>query len=390
MDIFDGYYYKSCKRFMSLCGLWPEQNNKSRYLRLIVFVIFNASLAVPQFGKDMAITFENSVSVMFALGVFAKYLVAFVNKKRLSSLLVTIAKDWQTVTDRKEREILTKNTAQGRLLLIIYTYYIHGAWVLYTLMPFLPLALDYMLPLNDSRPVLMPFYANYLFFEQSDYHYWACGHIAVSYLAPLVLFCGLDTIYVISVKHTCGLFEIVCRRLETLLKSEKGQQLSKLPDNPDLVMKLSETIQLHNDTIGCCDLLENSFNLCFLMVNCMSVVTIALTCVYILFVYSDLFKLIRIVAFLVGLIMHLLYLNWVGQQIINSSEQVFISAYFSDWYLIPNSTKKFINIIMIRSLVPCTLTSGKLANLSMENFGIVIHIYDISYIYNDKWILCWK
>ncbi|XP_058809643.1 odorant receptor 30a-like [Phymastichus coffea] len=108
------------------------------------------------------------------------------------------------------------------------------------------------------------------------------------------------------------------------------------------------------------------------MVNCMSVVTIALTCVYILFVYSDLFKLIRIVAFLVGLIMHLLYLNWVGQQIINSSEQVFISAYFSDWYLIPNSTKKFINIIMIRSLVPCTLTSGKLANLSMENFGILL------------------
>lgn len=76
-------------------------------------------------------------------------------------------------------------------------------------MPFVPLALDVLMPLNESRPVLMPFYANYVFFEQSEYHYSACWHMAIVHLTAFFLFSGTDTIYVITVKHTCGLFEIV-------------------------------------------------------------------------------------------------------------------------------------------------------------------------------------
>ena len=82
--------------------------------------------------------------------------------------------------------------------------------MVYNMMPFLPPFLDVVHPLkNGTHPRLLPFYGNYIFFDQADYHYETCIHAFVVYFWATTLFAGIDTIYVATVKHTCGLFAIV-------------------------------------------------------------------------------------------------------------------------------------------------------------------------------------
>lgn len=92
------------------------------------------------------------------------------------------------------------------MYILVYAF---CAWLLYTAMPFTPFFLDLVYPLeNGTRALFMPFYADYVLFDQNDYHYWTCGHIAIIYFTSFLLYSGVDGIYVLTVKHTCGLFAI--------------------------------------------------------------------------------------------------------------------------------------------------------------------------------------
>ncbi|NP_001177558.1 odorant receptor 175 [Nasonia vitripennis] len=379
MDIFDGAYYKSCKWFLSTLGLWPYQTDNRKRISAVIFFVVNISLAIPTLWlKSFTVTFENTVSVMFAIGCCAKYVVTYTSSQRVRNkadelvrLFKQIASDWQRITDTTELSILTKYSEKGKFLITFYQVYVWFGWTVYTLMPFIPYFLDKVSPLNESRPLLMPFYADYIVFDQADYHYTSCFHIAFVYISSALLFCGVDATFVMSVQHTCGLFAIICHRLE-------GEKIKKESEYAQNVMKtlseeeLREVVIFHNNCITCSGLLEDSFNLSFLILNSMSVLGLALSGVYFIYIYEDYYKFVRIMAFFVGLIIHLLYLNWVGQKIIDSSEDVFLAAYCSKWYVISTSARAFIKIIMVRALEPCRLTAGGLSTLCMESFGILI------------------
>lgn len=87
--------------------------------------------------------------------------------------------------------------------------YLGMAWVVFAFLPLTPLFLDIVLPLNESRPHLKPFHADYVLFQQDDYHFWACVHVTVVFASSILLIGSCDGIFIMFVKHVCGLFNIV-------------------------------------------------------------------------------------------------------------------------------------------------------------------------------------
>ncbi|XP_031787369.1 odorant receptor 13a [Nasonia vitripennis] len=319
---------------------------------------------------------ENTVALIFTTVCMSKYCITYSSTKQLDLLLLQIVKDWKTFEDKTERKILEKNTGQGTTLVLIYTYYLLFAWMIYTFMPFTPYFLDQIFPLrNGTRPIQLPFYADYVIFNQLDYHYWCCGHIAVVYFTSFFLYSGVDGAYVLTVKHVCGLFAITCNRIETMGNSQKTDEARYEQKNYSTVKReMAGAVILHNETIRNVDLLENSFSKCFLIVEGLFLLSLALESVYakMLFTENEIFRFLRAGAFIIGVILHLLYLNWVGQQVIDSSSKMFYSSYFSKWYMTSAKAIKIIQIIMCRSFNQCELTAGKIATLSMESFGILM------------------
>ncbi|XP_018358400.1 PREDICTED: uncharacterized protein LOC108758109 [Trachymyrmex cornetzi] len=61
-----------------------------------------------------------------------------------------------------------------------------------------------------------------------------------------------------------------------------------------------------------------------------------------------------------------------GQRLMDHSLNVFNSVSRSQWYTFSLKTKKVLRILLYRSIVPCTLTAGKLYVMSMANYSSVV------------------
>ncbi|OXU27763.1 hypothetical protein TSAR_009017 [Trichomalopsis sarcophagae] len=190
-----------------------------------------------------------------------------------------------------------------------------------------------------------------------------CIHMAAAYLTTWFFFSGVDTTFVLSVKHT--------HRLDGILKSEKSVKFEIKLIHIDKTTNSKFLVIIYNLLTRYLAFLENLFNWCFLVLNCMTVIVLAMIGVYLLYIYNHIYKMIRIGLITLELFIHLLYINWVEQMLIDKSEKVFETVYFSNWYFISTKFRIFAEVMINRSIHPCPLTAGKITVSSMiRSFGI--------------------
>ena len=74
--------------------------------------------------------------------------------------------------------------------------------------PLTPLILDKIFPLNDTRPIVLVYPAEF-FVDQDKYLKWILlyGMLSASYGVTMILAC--QTMYAIGTQHACGLFSII-------------------------------------------------------------------------------------------------------------------------------------------------------------------------------------
>lgn len=79
--------------------------------------------------------------------------------------------------------------------------------ILFMLVTLVPHILDIVLPLNESRPIMLPYEA-YYFVDEREYFF----HIfLVSFVAALIAMIGLlahDCMLLTYVEHACGVFAL--------------------------------------------------------------------------------------------------------------------------------------------------------------------------------------
>nr|QNL15070.1 olfactory receptor 126 [Aulacocentrum confusum] len=67
------------------------------------------------------------------------------------------------------------------------------------------------------------------------------------------------------------------------------------------------------------------------------------------------------------LILHLYFLCWYSQRLIDSSEQIRGSVEM--WYDIPPRSQRLVMLVMMRSHEPCVITAGDVVVMSIETFS---------------------
>ncbi|KAJ8675621.1 hypothetical protein QAD02_011407 [Eretmocerus hayati] len=267
-------------------------------------------------------------------------------------------------------EILIKET--------IFPGVMYQAWAVYNCMPFFPPLINVVYEISDSAYYeVVPFYADYIFIEQADYHYQICAHGALVFLFSTTVFTAIDSVYLATVKHTCGLFNIICYRLENISRYDSIQILSSTTDTShELHQIFIKIVESHEKAIQCCGMLENSFCFIYLIVQILVILMIAAGAHVIPAVFAvDHIRAIRLTSFYLGGCIHLLYLHWVGQQVINNSGRVFHSAYCGEWYHISLKYRKRLGLILSEAFEPRQLTAGKLSSFCMESYGKVDKLY---------------
>lgn len=75
-------------------------------------------------------------------------------------------------------------------------------------MSVIPPLLDILLPLNESRPILLP-YPGYYFVDDREYFIYIFWHSLVAWEIIMAGLVAHDCMFVIYVEHICSIFAIV-------------------------------------------------------------------------------------------------------------------------------------------------------------------------------------
>ncbi|XP_016845722.1 odorant receptor 137 isoform X3 [Nasonia vitripennis] len=325
MDIFDRRYFVLNKALLRSTGLWPyEDRRKKLYIRTFVNLILGICVIFPQivriynyFGVNMNMVLEHAAVLMYITSIYLKFLTSVYYEEKLRVVYDNIAKNWQVIKDENEINILIQYSENGRLLTIGYTMYIIAAFCSYVFLPIVPVLLDVFNPLNQTR----------------------------------------------SRFYILGDFRL---RLQTCTRSICDGQ------KDECYKMIVRLIRMHKDIINFTDILESSYSSSFLILVGINVIFLSFECIIVLTRFGQAMEMMRYSMIMVGIVVHLFYISWPGQKLIDFSLGLFQDAYLNEWYTCPTRAQKLLGLMTLRCSKPCQLTAGGMYVMNFSNFAKIV------------------
>ncbi|XP_011864058.1 PREDICTED: odorant receptor 22c-like [Vollenhovia emeryi] len=156
----------------------------------------------------------------------------------------------------------------------------------------------------------------------------------------------------------------------------------KVRDNLNTIYRKRITflVHEHREALNCAELLENTFTVPFAVQMFVVTIGMSFTLVQATQPNGEILESIRYVLYIVGQLIHLFFLSYEGQKLIDHSLQTSNKIYSSSWYEVSIRSQKLIVLVMMRSLRPSSLSAGKIYVFSLESFTSVTHS-ELSYMH---------
>ncbi|XP_063972101.1 uncharacterized protein LOC135159951 isoform X4 [Diachasmimorpha longicaudata] len=336
---FDHPYYRITKYGLQFIGHWPFQSAKrKRFLRMSTLLIVS-TIFIPKVIKfieslnDLDIVCECVPILGCHLIAFTKFMNLTIVEDQMRNLLLSIERDWREMKLKCDIELLHIYSERARRINLFYATTIYIVVGIYFCSPAVPKVLDYFKPLNESRPRIFLYQTEY-FIDQEKLH--------------------LETLHVKDYTHDPRPPKMISDHFEITINE----------------IKRCSGLQTQN--LKFVEELESSCNMGLLIIVGINMLAILFTGIVAVIKVSSPNEMIRFAFICFGLICCLFWISWLGHILIVQSETVFISAYQSEWYLMPYKLQLMIIPVMMRSLKPCRLTAGKCYVMSMESFGAAL------------------
>nr|UEN71212.1 olfactory receptor 29 [Gregopimpla kuwanae] len=382
MDIFQSRFYRANKTLLSFIGLWPYQKHKTwRMFQQFFCPFFVISVITPQLIKlkdiwgDMDVMVESLTAVSVQMVACIKFFNGLFHQKAMKKLLDNVKRDWSSLRNKKEIEILTQYGNEGRNLTILHLVFIYSATFGYLMIPLMPTLMDIVIPLNESRgPVYL--YQSEYFVDPDEYFLLITLHTYLASLMTMTIIIAVDTMFICSVIHVCGILALIGHRLENLLPKRSDRdfgfyKLSKA-DHDRCHQEIVLCIDHHFKVTEVAKNIESSYSMSYLLVLGISMVCLSLSGVQLLIKFGQIEEMVRLFQFNLGQCSHLLFNSWPCQRLIDESVRLRESIYAAEWYSLSEENKRLLRFVMLRILNPLQITAGKLYLMSIENFGLVI------------------
>ncbi|NP_001177548.1 odorant receptor 147 [Nasonia vitripennis] len=369
--VFDSHYFYLNKKLQIVSGLWPYQSRKRKFIHKLTMLCFLGTALVFLLnglrhwcGVDIDVCGENLVGLIYVISVLSKLFITSLYEEKFKIIYTRLAINWLELTDPQEHNILISFARQAKIKTVVYFVYMAAAGVGFCQIPMIPVFLDFINPLNETRPKILFVKAEFIF-DPYKYFYQLYAFFIGCAASAVFIVCSIDTTFTAVVHQIIGVVSIIKYRLNCATVS--------FNPNKDVSYKLIvHAIQLHKEVLQFSDLIEKSYNIFFLVLTGLTVVFLSTGAIVMLVRVGAMLDLIRLVLVLIGAILHFLFLTWPGQNLIDHTSDLFAAIYATEWYNVSERSKKLLSIIMLRSLKPCVFTAGGLYVMNLENFGSIM------------------
>nr|AQN78485.1 olfactory receptor 83 [Meteorus pulchricornis] len=385
IDFFNHLNWRFTKHLLSCFGAWPFQTLRlRRVIRSVVFILVS-SLFIPEILRIITVRKNANLLVecvpifVFHFLTVTKMLQCLLNLKKIEQLLIQIRRDWESSLSSIEAEILNSNGQQNRILIHTYVYFIYSVTVVYMSTPMVPKLFDFIIPLNESRPKVNLYETEY-YVDSETYELPILLHSYIITPFPTTIILAFDTLYVSCVHHGSIMFAIVgflCfrHRLQNL-SGQKNEQNTWENGKTDGTIRnyhsLANCIAKHKEVIEYAELLESTYTTSMIAIVGMNTLAISITGLQTILKINEPSEMIRFGTYTVGQVVHLFFLSWPSQKLIDESERIFQSTYQGEWYALPPKLRSCYVLIMMRGGKPCALTAGRYYTMSLQSFSQVV------------------
>ncbi|XP_029163270.1 putative odorant receptor 85e [Nylanderia fulva] len=236
----------------------------------------------------------------------------------------------------------------------------------------MPRVLDFIIPLNTSRPLMLP-YPAYYFVNEEKYFYYIFCHMLFSAEIGLSGIAAHDCLLFVYIEHACSLFAVNGFRFEHMLYKRNIEKTIIINHADEVYCKnVVFAIHAHREALEFALLLENTFTLSFGIQILMVTVGMSISLVqFSIQLPNNLAGAMRYLLFIGGQLFHLFCYSFEGQKLINHSSETCDKIYNGSWYKIPPSAQRLLLMVMRKSIEVTTLTAGKIYVFSLESFTTV-------------------
>nr|AXM05183.1 odorant receptor [Campoletis chlorideae] len=380
MNFFQHSHYQINKRLLYYLGQWPLQTPKERLFFRSLTAILIGSIVLPKVIKMVEYwgNFNNMINCCAVLGLHVvsiiKFIISTLNARKAKELAIRIEKNWETQGSDIKESIMREYAVRGRYITVIYAIMLFSALGLYLGLPLVPFLMDAIKPLNQSRQLIYLYETEY-FVDQDEYYFIILIHYYMTMPFSVGMIVGYDTMFGVYVQHACGIFSILSSQLERIgVSHHDNREIQRNSDKrrDDAYEKIVACIKIHQSVLEFIRLLESMTCVCFFFSIGLCMIMITMTGFMVVTHLDEPDIAFRFGAFALGEVVHMFFLCWQGQLLIDHSEQIFFKVYNVSWYNISLRAKKLLILIMMQSSVPCTMTAGKMFVMSLQNFALAL------------------
>ncbi|KAH0953259.1 Or9e3 [Eciton burchellii] len=377
MDAFCRHYYDIAYKLSSIVGMWPYLEPKTKLFRTSLLTVIILSVFIPQVayqymcGMKLRCTTQNFASLASTIMIVIM-LYTFQSKACIIKILMEyLFISWKELKCPREYEIIKSYAENNRRFILLYSIYLFLTSSLFLLIPLVPLVLDVILPLNESRPILSS-YPSYYFVDIEKYFFQIFLHAFVAWQFIVTGMIAHDCIFITYVEHICSLFAVIGYRFERLFSKETMKIRNTL--SSDIHCKrIASFVDMHQKILEMAQLIEDIFSIPFIIHLYLITVVISITLLQITQEHNHIWEIIKYIVYVGAQLIHLFILSLEGQKLIDHSFQVRIRIYNSSWYNVSVKSQKLIMMVMVKCLRPSFLSAGNVYIFSLKNFVMILH-----------------
>ncbi|XP_039311330.1 uncharacterized protein LOC120359086 isoform X1 [Solenopsis invicta] len=369
--------YYTINRILLLCiGLWPFQKSIFKHIIItIVTIIFTLGLVLQLMTfvtteYNMDILLRVLPYVLPWLAYMLKYNTLCLNIKRLKSLLQRMFCDWNELTNVQEIEIIKKYADIARFITLLTTLFVYGSTFVFILIQLLPhIFLIITSSKNDTNLRQLPVLIE-CFLDQQKYYFLLLLILSLAAICCFTTVIATETLIMAYAHHACGLFEIASCRIEQAFLENKGIA-SVTQRNSIICQGIINGFVMYKKGVEFIDMVQKSYKWAYSLLMPLGVLSLSVN----LFNFSRLLnsknyiEMIISFIFINGHIGYMFFCNYLGQQVIDESSNVFHRLYNVKWYVAPLKAQKLLLLVMQRSIRHCTIVMDGLFITSFEGFA---------------------
>ncbi|XP_078041904.1 odorant receptor 13a-like [Augochlora pura] len=374
--------------YLKLTGIWsatsPEEQRQrwNAFIFSMTFMVLGAYTELRELYYAWDDSFEDTIfalcNVVTVILVLCKIFTLYLKRTKFCELLTYSENNfWHLNYDPHERIYLDECRKMSILFICFFNFFAQGTALSYTIESFVGYFGNNMsartLPFNLHTDFVMKPYIYEVTFLSQIFVLVAYG---IGYLC-------VDNFMCIANFHVATQFRILQYRIVSIqrgCKMEKFSGISRpVPDGytDNFYMIFKDCIKQHQSLIAYCEKVEDVFTLVVLGQVLLFSILICLDGYLMLMEEASPYRRMVFTFHLIGCISQLLMFTYSCDCVLRESMEIAESVYNTRWTISPFDTggkmlRTDLQLVMVRSRVPCCMTAGGFFIVSLETYTKVL------------------